>query len=89
LAVRAYWSGINVTSKDVEETMAHIENKPKPPDQREHKKSVRTIIGIAIVLALGVVLYEIRGTSPDTQASSAAPTISRDVANNTHVPKDL
>jgi hypothetical protein len=40
----------------VEEAMAHIENKPKPPDWREHKKSVRTIIAAAILLALGVVL---------------------------------
>jgi hypothetical protein len=73
----------------VEETMAHLENKPKPPDRREHKKSVRTIIGIAILLALGVVLYELRGPSPDTRTSSATPIISWDVANNTHLPKDL
>ena len=68
--------------------MAHMENKPKPPD-REHRKSVRTIIAIAIVLVLGVVLYEIRGASPDIQASPATPMISPDVANNTRVPRDL
>jgi hypothetical protein len=69
--------------------MAHLENKPKPPDRREHKKAVKTIIGIAMLVALGVALYEIRGTSPDTRASSATPIISRDVANNTRLPKDL
>jgi hypothetical protein len=69
--------------------MTHLANKPKPPDRREHKNAVRTIIAIAMLLALGVVLYEIRGTSPDTHASSATPIISRDVANNTHIPKDL
>jgi hypothetical protein len=69
--------------------MARIENKPNPPDWREHQKSVRTIIAVAILLALGVVLYEIMGPSPDTHASSAPPMISREAANNTHVPKGL
>jgi hypothetical protein len=73
----------------VEETVADITNKPKPPNPREHKKSVRTIVAVAILLTLGVVLYEVRGTPPDTQASSATPVISRDLANDTHVPKGL
>jgi hypothetical protein len=58
---------------------------------REHQpnKSFKAVIGVGILLVLSIVLYEIKSTLPDTHASSTAPTISRDVANDTHMPKEL
>lgn len=42
----------------------------------------KAVIGLAIMIVLGVVLYQVGGKAPDQNASSATPTISRDVANN-------
>ena len=56
---------------------------------QRHHRSLKTAIGVAILLALGVVLYEIKSTAPDTHASSSNHTVPRDVANNTRMPKGL
>jgi len=42
----------------------------------------KAAIGLAIMIVLGVVLYQFSGTSGDTNTSSATPTVSQDVANN-------
>lgn len=42
----------------------------------------KAVIGLAIVLVIGVVLYQVGGKPTDTDTSSAPPPISRDVANN-------
>jgi hypothetical protein len=39
-------------------------------------------IALAIMIVVGVVLYQVSGKSTDTNSSSAPPAISRDVANN-------
>jgi hypothetical protein len=42
---------------------------------------IKTVIGLAIMIVLGVVLYQVSNHA-DQNASSSTPTISRDVANN-------
>jgi hypothetical protein len=93
---------IDVKSKDAEETMAQygIDDEPrliyKPRivssakySKRQHHKSIKTLIGVAIVLVLSVAFYEFKGSLLDTHASPANQTISQDAADNTHVPKKL
>jgi hypothetical protein len=68
--------------------MARIEERPKPVDKREHDKSIKTIIGVAVALALGAaVLYEIK--RPNTHAASDQPTMSQKAADSTHMPERL
>jgi hypothetical protein len=68
--------------------MARIEERPKPVDKREHDKSIKTIIGVTVALALGAaVLYEIK--RPNTQAASDRPTMSQKAADSTHMPERL
>jgi hypothetical protein len=68
--------------------MARIEDRPKPVDKREHDKSIKTIIGVAVALALGAaVLYEIK--RPNTHAASDRPTMSQKAADSTHMPERL
>jgi hypothetical protein len=42
---------------------------------------IKAVIGLAIMIVLGVVLYQVSNHA-DQSASSSTPTISRDVANN-------
>ena len=44
--------------------------------------ATKAVIGLAIMIVIGVVLYQVGGKPTDTDSSSATPTISRDVANN-------
>jgi hypothetical protein len=69
--------------------MARIDEPLKPVDKREHDKSVKTIVGVAVALVLGAaLLYEMR-PSPNTHAASDRPTMSQKAADSTHMPERL
>jgi len=57
--------------------------------ERQHRNAIKTLIGAAILLTLGVALHEIRGTLQETHASSANQTIAHDAPDNTRMPKGL
>ena len=65
-----------------------FENEPKVTDsygefgEGLEPSPTKAVIALAIMIVLGVVLYQISGSSTDTNTSSATPAISRDVANN-------
>jgi len=42
----------------------------------------KAVIGLAIMIVIGIVLYQVSGSSPDTNTASTTPTISRDVADS-------
>lgn len=42
----------------------------------------KAIIGVAIMVVLGFVLYQVNGTSGSNQTSLATPPVSQNVANN-------
>jgi hypothetical protein len=70
--------------------MTRSEEQPKPVDKREHNKSVKTIVGIAVTLVLGAaLLYEIKRPSPNTHAAADRPTMSQKAADSTHMPERL
>ena len=70
--------------------MMRSEERPKPVDKREHDKSAKTIVGVAVALVLGAaLLYEIKRPSPNNHAASERPTMSQKAADSTHMPERL
>ena len=70
--------------------MTRSEEPPKPVDERQHDKSVKTIVGVAVALVLAAaVLYEIKRPSPNSHAASDRPTMSQKAADSTHMPERL
>jgi hypothetical protein len=65
-----------------------FENEPKVTDSYGElgaglePSPTKAVIGLAIMIVIGVVLYQVSGQSTDVNTSSAAPPIS-DVASNT------
>lgn len=55
--------------------------------QRQHYRPIKTLIGIAIVLVLGVML--LKGSLLDRHFSPANQTISQGAPDNTRMPKRL
>jgi hypothetical protein len=85
LPFRDYWSGF----KWRKPIMAYIEKRLELASGRDHKKSVNTIVGIAIALVLGaVVLYGIEHASPNTHTADR-PTMPQKAADSTHMPERL
>ena len=64
-----------------------FENEPKATDSYGElgaglePSPTKAAIGLAVMLVLGVVLYQVSKTD-DTQISSATPPVTQDVANN-------
>jgi hypothetical protein len=65
-----------------------FENEPKPTDSYGELGSglepspTKAVIGLAVMIVLGVVLYQVSKTH-DTQTSLATPPVTQDVAGNT------
>lgn len=70
-------------------TRSHQRGEPPMPHtyggfgEHHNDKPVKTIIGVAILVVLSVVLYEIKGNRSDAQ-SSAAPAVTHNVASSQH-----
>jgi len=64
-----------------------FENEPKATDSYGElgtglePSPTKAAIGLAIMIVLGVVLYQVSKTN-DTQTSLATPSVTQDVANN-------
>jgi hypothetical protein len=65
-----------------------FENEPKATDSYGElgtglePSPTKAAIGLAIMIVLGVVLYQVSKTNDTTQTSLATPSVTQDVANN-------
>lgn len=65
-----------------------FDNEPKATDSYGElgaglePSPTKAAIGLAVMLVLGVVLYQVSKTNDDTQTSSVTPSVAQDVANN-------